>query len=96
MIGPCLAGTADAQPPIRMSRIVKIKDETTRFKKGQQSSGPATAAAPLVSIGGAVSAELRQTIMRLIHPFDWARFFRAQAFRNRVFFRTVKPASRPA
>jgi SAM-dependent methyltransferase len=39
---------------------------------------------------------LLSTIMRPLKPFHRARFYRAQAFRNRVFFRTVKPASRPA
>ena len=35
-------------------------------------------------------------IMRLLKPFHRARLYRAQAFRNRVFFRTVRQASRPA
>jgi len=39
---------------------------------------------------------LLPTIMRLLKPFHRARFYRAQAFRNRVFFRTVKQVSRPA
>jgi SAM-dependent methyltransferase len=39
---------------------------------------------------------LLPAIMRRLKPFHRAWFYRAQAFRNRVFFRTVKQARQPA
>jgi len=56
---PVLCRLDDTQPPIRMSRSAHIKDELTRFGKGQRSSRPATAAGPQCRLRAMGSAERR-------------------------------------